>query len=73
MLTIRKLTKSFGGRTLFEDAQMQVNYGECVALVGPNGAGKSTLFNIILNRDDPDKGKVGRDEWTIIGYLALLG
>lgn len=58
---------------LFEDAQMQVNYGECVALVGPNGAGKSTLFNIILNREDPDKGKVERDEWTMIGYLAQEG
>ena len=69
MLTIRKLTKSFGGRILFEDAQMQVNYSERVALVGPNGAGKSTLFNIILNTEDPDKGKVGRDAWTTIGYL----
>lgn len=70
MLTIRKLTKSFGGRTLFEDAQMQVNYGERVALVGPNGAGKSTLFSIILKQEEPDKGKVERDEWTMIGYLA---
>lgn len=69
MLTIRKLSKSFGGRTLFEDAQMQVNYGERVALVGPNGAGKSTLFNIILKQDEPDQGKVERDEWTMIGYL----
>ncbi len=69
MLTIRKLTKSIGGRTLFEDAQIQVNYGERVALVGPNGAGKSTLFNIILKKDEPDRGKVERDEWTMIGFL----
>ncbi|MGY8686811.1 MAG: ABC-F family ATP-binding cassette domain-containing protein, partial [Verrucomicrobiales bacterium] len=69
MLTIRKLRKSFGGRTLFEDAQMQVNYSERVALVGPNGAGKSTLFNIILKKDEPDAGKVDRDEWTMIGFL----
>lgn len=69
MLTIRKLRKSFGGRILFEDAQMQVNYGERVALVGPNGAGKSTLFSIILKQDTPDAGKVDRDEWTMVGYL----
>jgi ATP-binding cassette, subfamily F, member 3 len=69
MLTIRNLKKSHGGRTLFEDAGMQVNYGERVALVGPNGAGKSTLFSIILKTEEPDSGAVERDEWTMIGYL----
>jgi ATP-binding cassette subfamily F protein 3 len=69
MLTIRDLKKSVGGRTLFENAAMQVNYGERVALVGPNGAGKSTLFSIILRKDEPDSGTVERDEWTMIGYL----
>ena len=69
MLTIRNLKKSHGGRLLFEEADMQVNYGERIALVGPNGAGKSTLFSLILKRDDPDGGNVQRDEWTTIGYL----
>ena len=69
MLTIRDLRKSVGGRTLFENASMQVNYGERVALVGPNGAGKSTLFSLILRRDEPDSGTIERDEWTMIGYL----
>ena len=69
MLTIRNLKKSHGGRLLFEDADMQVNYGERIALVGPNGAGKSTLFSLVLKRDDPDGGSVQRDEWTTIGYL----
>lgn len=69
MLTIRDLKKSFGGRTLFEGASMQINYGDCAALVGPNGAGKSTLFNLILREDTADEGEVERDEWTMIGYL----
>ncbi len=69
MLTIRELKKSHGGRTLFEDASMQVNYGERVALVGPNGAGKSTLFSIVLKQEEPDRGTIQRDEWTMIGYL----
>ena len=62
-----------GGRTLFENASMQVNYGECVALVGPNGAGKSTLFSIILRETEPDSGAIERDEWTMIGYLPQEG
>ncbi len=69
MLTIRNLKKSVGGRTLFEDAAMQVNYGERVALVGPNGAGKSTLFSLILKKDEPDSGTIERDIWTMVGYL----
>ena len=69
MLTIRKLKMSFGGRTLFEEADLQINYGERVALVGPNGAGKSTLFSIILGEADPDGGTVDRDEYTMVGFL----
>jgi ATP-binding cassette subfamily F protein 3 len=69
MLTIRDLRISAGGRTLFENAAMTVNYGERVVLVGPNGAGKSTLFSVILGVNQPDAGAVQRDEWTMIGYL----
>jgi ATP-binding cassette, subfamily F, member 3 len=69
MLTIRDLKMSVGGRTLFEHAAMQVNYGDRVALVGPNGAGKSTLFSLILKQQQADEGTIERDEWTMIGYL----
>jgi ATP-binding cassette subfamily F protein 3 len=69
MLNIRDLKMTFGGRTLFENASFQVNYGDRVALVGPNGAGKSTLFSIILKTREPDAGTVERDEWTMVGYL----
>jgi len=70
VLIIRKLTKALGGRTLFEDADMTINWGERVALVGPNGAGKSTLFKLILGEDDADTGSVERDDYAITGYLA---
>ncbi|MGF1657624.1 MAG: ABC-F family ATP-binding cassette domain-containing protein [Verrucomicrobiales bacterium] len=69
MLTIRDLKMSVGGRTLFEEASMQVNYGEKIALVGPNGAGKSTLFSLILKHTTPDSGAIERDEWTMLGFL----
>ena len=70
MLTIRNLTKTLGGRTLFEEAKMTINWGERVALVGPNGAGKSTLFHMILGNEHPDSGKAEIDEYAITGYLA---
>ncbi len=69
VLTIHKLTKTLGGRTLLRETGMTINWGERVALVGPNGAGKSTLFRMILGEDDPDEGTIERDEYAITGYL----
>ncbi|MCF7731731.1 MAG: ATP-binding cassette domain-containing protein [Akkermansiaceae bacterium] len=69
MLTIHKLTKTLGGRTLLREAEMSINWGERVALVGPNGAGKSTLFRMVLGEDGPDEGTIERDEYSITGYL----
>ncbi len=73
MLSIGQLKMSVAGRVLFENASLQVNYGDRVALVGPNGAGKSTLFSIILGRRTPDEGSVERDPWTMVGYLPQEG
>lgn len=69
MLTISKLAKSFGGRTLFEDVNLQINTGDRSALVGPNGAGKSTLFSMILKMQDPDEGNITFDPHSTVGYL----
>jgi ATP-binding cassette subfamily F protein 3 len=73
MLLIRDLKMALGGRTLFENASFQLNYGDRVALVGPNGAGKTTLFSIILKQKTPDAGTIERDEWTMVGYLPQEG
>jgi ATP-binding cassette subfamily F protein 3 len=70
VLTIKKLTKTLGGRTLLRGAEMSINWGERTALVGPNGAGKSTLFRMILGEDSPDEGSIERDEYAVVGYLA---
>ena len=69
MLTISQLSKSFGGRVLFENAALQVNRGDRVGLVGPNGAGKSTLFSLILGEASPDDGRVSLERAATIGYL----
>ena len=69
MLTIRKLTKAYAGRTLFQDVSLTINWGERIALVGPNGAGKSTLFRLILGEEEPDEGEIERDEYAVVGFL----
>ncbi|MDA7931541.1 ATP-binding cassette domain-containing protein, partial [Akkermansiaceae bacterium] len=69
MLTIKKLRKSMGGRILFEEADMVINWGERIALVGANGTGKSTIFKIILGQEEKDSGSIVKDEYGMIGYL----
>src|SRR5215210_7942549 len=69
MLTISQVTKAFGGRTLFQDASLQVNRGDRVGLVGPNGAGKSTLFSLILGEASPDDGKLSLEKSASVGFL----
>src|SRR6185503_8481141 len=69
MLTVSQVSKAFAGRTLFEDASLQVNRGERIGLVGPNGAGKSTLFSLILGEASPDEGRIAADRGASIGFL----
>ncbi len=69
MLTLAGLSKSFGGRELFDDVSLTLQPGERVAIVGSNGAGKSTLLKIILGREEPDAGEVTFIRGTRVGYL----
>jgi ATP-binding cassette subfamily F protein 3 len=69
VLTVSHLSKSFGGQTLFEEASLQVNRGERIALIGPNGAGKTTLFSILLEIDEADTGEVALQRGVKVGFL----
>ncbi|KAB2644520.1 MAG: ABC-F family ATP-binding cassette domain-containing protein [Verrucomicrobia bacterium] len=69
MLTASNLSKSFGGRTLFEEASLQVNRGDRIGLIGANGAGKSTLFSLILKEASPDSGVIALERNIQIGFL----
>lgn len=69
MLTVSGLSKSYGGRALFEDASLQINRGDRIGLIGANGAGKSTLFSLILKNASPDTGTVAMERNTTIGFL----
>ena len=66
---VDKISKSFGGRTLYAGATMQLNAGERWALVGPNGAGKTTLLKIIMGQESADEGTVTFAKDTSVGYL----
>ncbi len=58
VLFARGLSKSYGGKSLFKNADFEIKRGERVFLLGPNGCGKSTLYNIIKGTVRPDSGSV---------------
>ncbi|MBV9920586.1 MAG: ATP-binding cassette domain-containing protein [Pseudonocardia sp.] len=53
-LSLRGVSKRFGGTLALSDIDFDVYRGEVVALAGENGAGKSTLVNILSGMHKPD-------------------
>jgi branched-chain amino acid transport system ATP-binding protein len=63
-LTVRGLSKAFGGLQVTRGVDLNIEPGERRLIIGPNGAGKTTLFNLITGELAPDSGSVqlfGRD------------
>ena len=58
MLIARNLTKSLGGRLVWQNLNIQVQAGEILAVRGPSGSGKSTLLRALSLIDPPNSGSV---------------
>ena len=58
ILSVKKLTKSFGGLTAVSNVSMELEPGELVGLIGPNGAGKTTVFNLLTGVYVPTGGSI---------------
>ena len=53
-----ELSKSYRGRKVVDDVDLEIGQGEVVGLLGPNGAGKTTTFHILVGLARPDSGRV---------------
>ncbi|MFA5069601.1 MAG: LPS export ABC transporter ATP-binding protein [Candidatus Omnitrophota bacterium] len=81
-LRVESLAKSYNGRNVVNNINIEINRGEIVGLLGPNGAGKTTSFYMIVGLIKPDKGTIVFDDQDItqmpmykrarqgIGYLC---
>jgi ATP-binding cassette subfamily F protein 3 len=67
VIEAKDLAKSYE-KTLFSRLNLQVQRGQCVAIMGPNGAGKSTLIKTLIGRVKPDEGEVKIGHKVTIGY-----
>jgi len=85
MITVRKLIKRFGVKTVLQGLDFHVEAGEFVALLGPNGAGKTTFLRILSSLSRPTYGDVRiagrrlpaqaaavRNRLGVVSHLPLL-
>lgn len=63
VISVKKLVKRFGPKTILRGLDFQVKQGEFIALLGPNGAGKTTFLRILASLSKPTIGEV-----QIAGY-----
>ena len=77
LLTVDKLSLTFGGVQAIADLSLEVRPGEVLAVIGPNGAGKTSLLNAVTRVFDPSGGQIhfkGKDLTQLQRHqIATLG
>jgi branched-chain amino acid transport system ATP-binding protein len=69
-LSVKGLTKTFGGLTAVSGVDFNIEAGEILGIIGPNGAGKTTLFNMLAGSMEPTSGSVHFEGENISGLPA---
>lgn len=71
-LSIKKLVKTYNGKTVVNQADLAVKQGRVTGLLGPNGAGKTTTFYMTVGMILPDSGHVCLGEEDITRYPMYI-
>jgi ABC-type branched-subunit amino acid transport system ATPase component/ABC-type branched-subunit amino acid transport system permease subunit len=67
LLSVKGLSKSFGGLKAVQNVNFDVHRGTILGIIGPNGAGKTTLFNLLNGFLPPSSGEVVLDGRNMVG------
>ncbi|SHG23850.1 ABC transporter permease subunit [Bradyrhizobium erythrophlei] len=67
LLSVKALSKSFGGLKAVQDVSFDVHRGMILGIIGPNGAGKTTLFNLLNGFTPPNTGEVMFEGRNMVG------
>ncbi|MBS4224188.1 ABC transporter ATP-binding protein [Lederbergia citrea] len=70
MLNVEGLHVSYGSIKALQGVSIELNQGECVAIVGSNGAGKTTLLKTICGLLKPNQGSVELEGKSLVGKMA---
>jgi len=68
VVQMEKINKRFPGVNALEEVDLNVKYGETLALMGENGAGKSTLMKVLTGLYKADSGKLVIDGNVVTDY-----
>lgn len=58
MLQLQNIAKSYDGKTILDNINLDIGKGEIVSILGPSGCGKTTLLNIVLGLTQVNSGKI---------------
>nr|WP_257612778.1 ATP-binding cassette domain-containing protein [Oenococcus oeni] len=78
VITLEKVSKSFGQNHVLKNISLQIKNGQLIGLIGPSGTGKTTMIAAILGMIKLDSGKItvldksmpNREVLGKIGYMA---
>lgn len=68
VLRIKDLAKSFDGKEIFSNLNLDIYRGDRIGVIGKNGVGKSTLLKIINGMEKQSKGDFKVGDRVKIGY-----
>jgi ATP-binding cassette subfamily F protein uup len=69
LLSVHKISKSFGVKTLYQDITFGIHEGDKIAIIAKNGAGKTTLMRTLIDPGNADSGDIVFRSGLKIRYL----
>ncbi|MEN9302315.1 MAG: hypothetical protein RL264_744 [Bacteroidota bacterium] len=70
IVEMHKVSKSFGDKKILNEFSYNFQRNERLGIVGNNGTGKSTFLNMLLGKEELDKGKIVIGETVVFGYYS---
>lgn len=70
ILNIEHVSKIFGEKTIFDDVSFGIQEGDKIGIIGINGTGKTTLLRMIAGVEEPDSGRIIKQNGIRLAYLS---